>query len=101
MALAALVLGALLQYSAPDEDAVDGHHEVVAADGAVGVDAGGEVDDGVECAHQKAERPEPLVGTVFTDDIEQADDGADDFEDVHLLVVSLVFWGEIEGDRRR
>ena len=89
VAFATLVFFTLLDDAAPDENAVDGHHEVVDADGTVGVDAGGEVDDGVEGRHQQAEGPEPAVGAIFADDIEEADNGAGDFEDVHLMVVYL------------
>ena len=80
VALAAVVYLALLDDAAPHEDAVDGHHEVVDADGAVGVDAAGKVDDGIEGRHQQAERPKPPVCLIFADDIEQADDCADSFE---------------------
>ena len=83
MTFATLVFFALLQNSAPHEDAVDGHHKVVDADGAVGVDAAGEVDDGIEGRHQQREWPEPPVRPIFADDIEQADGCADDFENIH------------------
>ncbi len=84
--------GALLsvfavQDAAPDEEPVDGHDEVVDADGAVGVVVGGEIDDNIEDTHQQAQRPKPSVGPIFAYDIEQTDGCADDVQCAHLEAI--------------
>ena len=89
MTFSTFVLGAFLNDATPDKDAVYRHHKIVAADDAVGIYAASEVDDGIECRHKQAERPEPPVCPIFTDDIEQTDDCANNFEEVHALIVLL------------
>ena len=83
MALTTLILLAFLYHTTPNKDAIYRHHEIVTADATVGVDAASEVDDGIECRHQQTQWPEPPVCPIFTNNIEQTDDGTNDFNIVH------------------
>ena len=70
----------------PHNPAVDAGKEIIDVDAHIGIKFRLVENEDVNHRHDHAEKPQPFVGFVFEIQINEADDGADDFEDLHKNV---------------
>lgn len=78
-------LGVGVFFSCPHHPAVNAGKEIVDVDAHVGVEFALEKDVDIYSGHEQPEEPEPFIGFVFQIEVDEPDDGADDFDGLHCF----------------